>query len=123
MSDFELNAFYENKIYSADEQIDLESAYTSLEVEGTELDQYLSDDMYNVLEVRFVGRRTLCDFTAPYRQIVVTRILETEIIREQPSAWQLDPAKVKLPQTSLRGAAGDVAIQRVPDWIASLRSL
>lgn len=82
-TDFEFNEYYDGKVVSADDAWQHPEPTTRLW--GDALEQYTSDDMAHVIEIEFVGRRPLCNFTEPVRDIVVDDLVRARIIERSPS--------------------------------------
>lgn len=82
-TDFEFNKFYEGQKIEAEDAWQYSEPTTRLS--GDALTQYTSDDMAYVIEIEFVGRRPVCNFTEPVRDILVDDLIRAEIIERSPS--------------------------------------
>lgn len=81
--DFEFNEFHEGQKIKAEDAWQHHEPTTRLW--GDALEQYTSDEMAYVIEIEFVGRRPVCNFTEPVRDIVVDDLIRTDIIERSPS--------------------------------------
>jgi hypothetical protein len=84
---FEYNEFYNGKLVTAEEAWQFPQPSTNLVVDDTDLEKFEVDDLANVLEVEFIGRRPICNLTDPVRDILVEKVISVRVIDERPSGW------------------------------------
>jgi hypothetical protein len=84
-TDFEFNEFYSGKVVAAEDAWQFPEPTTRLW--GDPLEKYERDGLANVLEVEFVGRRPICNFTEPVRDIIVDELIHVRVIDQRPSKW------------------------------------
>jgi hypothetical protein len=82
--DFEFNKFYNGKQVSPSQAWQFPIPSTGLVTEGSRLEHYAARKMAAVLDVSFIGRRTACNLTEPYRQIVVDHVIDVKEIEVRP---------------------------------------
>lgn len=82
-TDFEFNEFYSGKIVAAEDAWRFPEPTTRLW--GDALEKYSADDLASVLEIEFVGRRPICNFTEPVRNIIVDELIHVRVIDQRPS--------------------------------------
>lgn len=85
---FEFNQFSNGEAISSDRAFEYRSAPIELDVGGTELEKYVTNDRARVLEVDFIGRKFLCsNLTRPVSYIRVGKVIAARTIEERPSGW------------------------------------
>jgi hypothetical protein len=84
-TDFEFNEFYAGEILPTERVWQFPKPSTSLVIGKSELRKYNSNHMAHVLEVKFIGRRPVCNVTEPYRQIIVDQVSDVKVIESRPT--------------------------------------
>ncbi|MEN3971112.1 hypothetical protein WJS89_00325 [Sphingomicrobium sp. XHP0235] len=80
---FEFNVFYEDEVLTGEPAFRLPASWNELLIEGTRFEALWTNEA-QVYEVKFIGRKPVCDVDDPVAIIFVDKVISARLLESHP---------------------------------------